>query len=442
MIVMKVDPYEGWTTGGHAWWEVGTPEVSDSETVRDAHNGNRIRASSTAEGQSQHRVSALRRQQLSGTSDGQGIGPLRGSAGSSDRGSAGLFRLGGSSANIAVALRRSGGARGARDHASRTTPSDASAVNELKPLRRRLPICPLCRRGSAQFAGRGGNPRRGSSVDYLSQRRGRLRDEHGGCRSDRLRLLFRVDCDRHRVGGRTFAHRDLAAFERARAAGLALHLRHRLPALLLAFGRGRRRGLRQSRRSATLSSAMMSSSVSWRADMTAGSIRRATWPASARRSSFTKWASGARSPSRGWSRDPHRDIPGRTRSNPPAPATASSALSIAALASGRDHRDGGRRGALRLRRWWLLALVARRRCRPRHELDAFIVRRHVLSDPLKWNQSMHIPPYDNHNQPIVDVNHPPVPLNYFNIVKLKQGDFFDYRTPGYETLHRPARPEQ
>jgi len=51
---------------------------------------------------------------------------------------------------------------------------------------------------------------------------------------------------------------------------------------------------------------------------------------------------------------------------------------------------------------------------------------------------MHIPPYDNHNQPIVDVNHSTVPLNYFNIVKLKQGDSFDYRTPGYETCIVPA----
>jgi 3D-(3,5/4)-trihydroxycyclohexane-1,2-dione acylhydrolase (decyclizing) len=37
VIVMKVDPYEGWTAQGHAWWEVGTPEVSDSERVRAAH---------------------------------------------------------------------------------------------------------------------------------------------------------------------------------------------------------------------------------------------------------------------------------------------------------------------------------------------------------------------------------------------------------------------
>ncbi|SMX43926.1 3D-(3,5/4)-trihydroxycyclohexane-1,2-dione acylhydrolase (decyclizing) [Octadecabacter ascidiaceicola] len=37
VIVMKVDAYEGWTTEGHTWWEVGTPEVSESEKVRDAH---------------------------------------------------------------------------------------------------------------------------------------------------------------------------------------------------------------------------------------------------------------------------------------------------------------------------------------------------------------------------------------------------------------------
>jgi 3D-(3,5/4)-trihydroxycyclohexane-1,2-dione acylhydrolase (decyclizing) len=37
VIVMKVDPYEGWTTEGHTWWEVGTPAVSDSKKVRDAH---------------------------------------------------------------------------------------------------------------------------------------------------------------------------------------------------------------------------------------------------------------------------------------------------------------------------------------------------------------------------------------------------------------------
>ncbi len=37
VIVMQVDAFEGWTTEGHAWWEVGTPQVTDSDTVRDAH---------------------------------------------------------------------------------------------------------------------------------------------------------------------------------------------------------------------------------------------------------------------------------------------------------------------------------------------------------------------------------------------------------------------
>ena len=37
VICMKVDPYEGWTTEGHAWWEVGTPHITTSDKVRDAH---------------------------------------------------------------------------------------------------------------------------------------------------------------------------------------------------------------------------------------------------------------------------------------------------------------------------------------------------------------------------------------------------------------------
>ncbi len=51
---------------------------------------------------------------------------------------------------------------------------------------------------------------------------------------------------------------------------------------------------------------------------------------------------------------------------------------------------------------------------------------------------MHIPPYDNANQPIVDVENATVPLNYFNIVKLKAGETFTYATPGYETCIVPA----
>ncbi len=51
---------------------------------------------------------------------------------------------------------------------------------------------------------------------------------------------------------------------------------------------------------------------------------------------------------------------------------------------------------------------------------------------------MHIPPFDNQNKPIVDVGHDLVPLNYFNIVKLKAGEVFDYRLEEYETCIVPA----
>jgi len=51
---------------------------------------------------------------------------------------------------------------------------------------------------------------------------------------------------------------------------------------------------------------------------------------------------------------------------------------------------------------------------------------------------MHIAPFDNANQPIVDVDDPCVPLNYFNIVKLTKGQVFEYRVPGYETCIAPA----
>ncbi|WP_170347339.1 5-deoxy-glucuronate isomerase [Ruegeria atlantica] len=51
---------------------------------------------------------------------------------------------------------------------------------------------------------------------------------------------------------------------------------------------------------------------------------------------------------------------------------------------------------------------------------------------------MHIAPYDNQNKPIVDVDDPTVPLNYFNIVKLKRGEAFEYQVPGYETCIVPA----
>ncbi|WP_299868119.1 5-deoxy-glucuronate isomerase [uncultured Roseobacter sp.] len=51
---------------------------------------------------------------------------------------------------------------------------------------------------------------------------------------------------------------------------------------------------------------------------------------------------------------------------------------------------------------------------------------------------MHIAPHDNQNKPIVDAEDPTVPLNYFNIVKLTQGQSFEYQVPGYETCIVPA----
>lgn len=51
---------------------------------------------------------------------------------------------------------------------------------------------------------------------------------------------------------------------------------------------------------------------------------------------------------------------------------------------------------------------------------------------------MHIPPHDNRNRAIVDMDDATVPLVYFNILRLAAGEVFDYRTPGYETCIVPA----
>jgi 5-deoxy-glucuronate isomerase len=51
---------------------------------------------------------------------------------------------------------------------------------------------------------------------------------------------------------------------------------------------------------------------------------------------------------------------------------------------------------------------------------------------------MHIAPHDNKNTAIVDVGDTHVPLTYFNIVKLKAGEHFDYKLDGYETCIVPA----
>ena len=51
---------------------------------------------------------------------------------------------------------------------------------------------------------------------------------------------------------------------------------------------------------------------------------------------------------------------------------------------------------------------------------------------------MHIPPYDNGNKAIIDADNATTPLTYFNIVKLRRGETFNYRVPGYETCIVPA----
>ncbi|MEM1356536.1 MAG: 5-deoxy-glucuronate isomerase [Planctomycetota bacterium] len=51
---------------------------------------------------------------------------------------------------------------------------------------------------------------------------------------------------------------------------------------------------------------------------------------------------------------------------------------------------------------------------------------------------MHIAPHENNNQPIVAAENDCVPLNFFNIVKLKAGDTYDSTVPGYETCIVPA----
>ena len=48
------------------------------------------------------------------------------------------------------------------------------------------------------------------------------------------------------------------------------------------------------------------------------------------------------------------------------------------------------------------------------------------------------PPNDNKNIPIVDIDDSRVPLNYFNIVKLKKDQSFEFKIPGYETCIVPA----
>jgi len=52
--------------------------------------------------------------------------------------------------------------------------------------------------------------------------------------------------------------------------------------------------------------------------------------------------------------------------------------------------------------------------------------------------SLHIEPFDNQNQPIVDVDHAVTPLCYFNQVRLRKGERFVHQVAGYESTLVPA----
>ena len=88
-------------------------------------------------------------------------------------------------------------------------------------------------------------------------------------------------------------------------------------------------------------------------------------------------------------------------------------------------------------RWWSHKQAALLPCPPKPNLSNFSLR--IRARPtLERTTPMHIAPHDNRNEPIVDVDHQLVPLNYFNIVKLKKGEVFEYDVAGYETCVVPA----
>ena len=61
----------------------------------------------------------------------------------------------------------------------------------------------------------------------------------------------------------------------------------------------------------------------------------------------------------------------------------------------------------------------------------------VIFWPETVELQMHIQNFDNENNPIVDVDDEVVPLNYFNIVKLNQGETYIYELMDYETCVVP-----
>jgi hypothetical protein len=108
VIVMQVDPYEGWTTQGHTWWEVGTPQVSDNPNVREKACRDRGRTRQAAAGGLMMKLS---RQPLSSSSAVRGWTFYPDPPGTKTEHATQFFAcLGGSSANIGVAICKLGGA--------------------------------------------------------------------------------------------------------------------------------------------------------------------------------------------------------------------------------------------------------------------------------------------------------------------------------------------
>jgi 5-dehydro-2-deoxygluconokinase len=107
VIVMQVDPYEGWTGQGHAWWEVGTPQVSASAKVTAAHEDWGVKTPPPAPGPVMHPLSrnsflVLGRAGMDLYADPPGT--------RIEEAQSFAAHLGGSAANIAVALARQGAA--------------------------------------------------------------------------------------------------------------------------------------------------------------------------------------------------------------------------------------------------------------------------------------------------------------------------------------------
>src|SRR5262249_38896505 len=91
------------------------------------------------------------------------------------------------------------------------------------------------------------------------------------------------------------------------------------------------------------------------------------------------------------------------------------------------------RGLRRRRRSSCRDAAAPRPCRPRTRSKCFSRKGAPAQEP-----AMHIAPYDNRNEPVVDIDDEDVPLVYFNRIVLRRNESFPSAVPGYETCIVPA----